>query len=145
MRLFKRSASRLRASCARGESSAEVAKKQPGRKLLDECCHHDATGQLKYLSPDRCISRLREVTHGKPATRQVELDHTKLVIREHEELTQPAGSALQVQESLRRRGLAYTFAQAVSWQAYDTYLTKLFKPDRRGGPTSVREAHRGQH
>ena len=59
------------------------------------------------------------MTHGKPAARQVELDHSKLVIREHEEITQPAGSALQVQE---------TFAQAVSWQAYDTYLTKLFEP-----------------
>ena len=107
---------------------------EPGRKLLDECCHQEATGQLKYLAPDRCISRLHEVTHGRPAARQVELDHSKLVIREHEEITQPAGSALQVQESLRRRGLAYTFAQAVSWQAYDTYLTKLFAHLHREPP-----------
>ena len=55
---------------------------EPGRKLLDECCHQEATGQLKYLAPDRCISRLHEVMHGKPAARQVELDHSKLVIRE---------------------------------------------------------------
>ena len=94
---------------------------EPGRKLLDECCHQEGTGQLKYLAPDRCISRLHEVMHGKPAARQVELDHSKLVIREHEEITQPAGSALQVQESLRRRGLAYT-------------LTKLFAHLHREPP-----------
>ena len=39
-----------------------------------------------------------------------------------------------IQESLRRRGLAYTFAQAVSWQAYDTYLTKLFAHLHREPP-----------
>ncbi|CAE7578598.1 unnamed protein product [Symbiodinium sp. CCMP2592] len=72
---------------------------EPGRKLLDECSHQEAVGQLKYLSPDKCVSRLHEV-----------------------------------QEALRRRGLAYTFAQAVSWNAYDKYVTKLFGHMHRDPP-----------
>ena len=108
---------------------------EPGRKLLDECAHQEATGQLKYLSPDRCVSRMHEVTHGKSTSRQLEIDQSKLVVREtQDELSMPAASALQVQEALRRRGLAYTFAQAVSWSAYDRYLTRLFGNMHREPP-----------
>ena len=52
---------------------------EPGRKLLDECAHQEALGQLKYLSPDRCVSRLHEVTHAKATSRQVEIDQSRLV------------------------------------------------------------------
>ena len=108
---------------------------EPGRKLLDECAHQEATGQLKYLAPDRCVSRLHEVTSSKNPSRQVEIDQSKLVVREaQDELTMPASSALQVQEALRRRGLAYTFAQALSWSAYDKYLMRLFSHMHREPP-----------
>ena len=63
----------------------------------------------------------------RPTSRQVEIDQSRLVIKEaQDELSMPASSALQVQEALRRRGLAYTFAQAVNWGAYDKYVTRLF-------------------
>ncbi|CAE7221043.1 Pol [Symbiodinium sp. CCMP2592] len=87
---------------------------EPGRKLLDECSHQEAVGQLKYLSPDKCVSRLHEVTRAKDSSRQVEIDQSRLIIKEaQDEFSMPASSALQVQEALRRRGLAYTFAQAI--------------------------------
>ncbi|CAE7590682.1 unnamed protein product, partial [Symbiodinium necroappetens] len=108
---------------------------EPGRKLLDECAHQEATGQLKYLAPDRCVSRLHEVTNAKNTSRQVEIDQSKLIVREaQDELSMPASSALQVQEALRRRGLAYTFAQALSWSAYDKYLMRLFSHMHREPP-----------
>ncbi|CAE7578426.1 unnamed protein product [Symbiodinium sp. CCMP2592] len=108
---------------------------EPGRKLLDECSHQEAVGQLKYLSPDKCVSRLHEVTHAKDSSRQVEIDQSRLIIKEtQDEFSMPASSALQVQEALRRRGLAYTFAQAVSWNAYDKYVTKLFGHMHRDPP-----------
>ncbi|CAE7214389.1 unnamed protein product, partial [Symbiodinium sp. CCMP2456] len=110
---------------------------EPGRKLLDECAHQEALGQLKYLSPDRCISRLHEVTHAKPSSRQVEIDQSRLVIKDaQDEISMPASSALQVQEALRRRGLAYTFAQAVTWNSYDKYVTRLFAHMHRDPPPS---------
>ena len=108
---------------------------EPGRKLLDECAHQEATGQLKYLAPDRCVSRIHEVTNAKNASRQVEIDQSKLIVREaQDELSMPASSALQVQEALRRRGLAYTFAQALSWSACDRYLMRLFSHMHREPP-----------
>ncbi|CAE7208514.1 unnamed protein product [Symbiodinium sp. CCMP2592] len=110
---------------------------EPGRKLLDECSHQEAVGQLKYLSPDKCVSRLHEVTRAKDSSRQVEIDQSRFIIKEtQDEFSMPASSALQVQEALRRRGLAYTFAQAVSWNAYDKYVTKLFGHMHRDPPPS---------
>ena len=108
---------------------------EPGRKLLDEACHQEGTGQLKYLPPDKCISRLHEVTHAKESARQIELEQTRLVIREAQESpNMPASSAFQVLEALQWRGLAYVFAQAVTWTEYDRYLTKLFAHMSRDPP-----------
>ncbi|OLP75132.1 hypothetical protein AK812_SmicGene45120 [Symbiodinium microadriaticum] len=108
---------------------------EPGRRLLDECAHQKATGQLKYLAPDRCVSRIHEVTNAKNTSRQVEIDQSKLIVREaQDELSMPASSALQVQEALRRRELAYTFAEALSWSAYDKYLMRLFSHMHREPP-----------
>ena len=76
-------------------------------------CWSQAGSFLTSVAIRRRISRLHEVTRGKPAARQVELDHSKLVIRGHEEITQPAGSALQVQESLRRRPRVHFCASSV--------------------------------
>ena len=108
---------------------------EPGRKLLDETCHQEATSQLKYLPPDKCISRLHEVTHAKESSRQIELEHTRVIIRDAQESpNMHASSALQVLEALRRRGLAYVFAQSVTWTEYDRYLTKLFAHMSRDPP-----------
>ena len=52
---------------------------EPGRKLLDECSHQDSLGQLKYLAPERCVSRLHEVTHAKQPAKQVSLEQNRLV------------------------------------------------------------------
>ncbi|CAE7248606.1 unnamed protein product [Symbiodinium sp. CCMP2592] len=104
-------------------------------RVLKVTGQREAVGQLKYLSPDKCVSRLHEVTHAKDSSRQVEIDQSRLIIKEtQDEFSMPASSALQVQEALRRRGLAYTFAQAVSWNAYDKYVTKLFGHMHRDPP-----------
>ena len=72
------------------------------QKTADEACHQKGTGQLKYLPPDKCVSRLHEVTRAKESARQIELEQTRLVIREAQESpNMPASSALQVLEALR--------------------------------------------
>ena len=108
---------------------------EPGRKVLDECAHQEATGQLKYLSPDKCVSRMHEVTHSKNPHKQISLEQNRLIIQDDvDELTMPASSALQAMEALKRRGIAYAFAQAVSWTSYDRYITKLFGHLHRDAP-----------
>ena len=108
---------------------------EPGRKLLDECAHQEATGQLKYMPPEKCVSRMHEVTLAKNPHKQISLDQNRLVVQdETDELTVPAPSALQAMEALKRRGIAYVFAQAVSWSEYDRYVTRLFARLHREAP-----------
>ena len=119
---------------------------EPGRKVLDECAHQEATGQLKYLPPEKCVSRMHEVTFTKNPHKQISLDQNRLIVQdETDELTVPASSALQAMEALKRRGIrgiVYVFAQAVSWAEYDRYVTRLFAHLPRSAPgiwASVRE------
>ena len=35
----------------------------PGNSLLDSCAQMQRTNELKYLAPERCVSRMHEVTH----------------------------------------------------------------------------------
>ena len=108
---------------------------EPGRKVLDECAHQEATGQLKYLPPEKCVSRMHEVTFTKSPHKQISLDQHRLIVQdETDELTVPAPSALQAMEALKRRGIAYVFAQAVSWAEYDRYVTRLFAHLHREAP-----------
>ena len=111
---------------------------EPGRALLDECASQESSCQLKYISPDRCISRTFEVTNdtnAKKMPRQLELDANHLVVKSQEdELTMPSHSALQVQEAFLHRGLAYVFSQSISFDAYSRYLSKLFSHMHREPP-----------
>ena len=73
---------------------------EPGRKVLDECAHQEATGQLKYLPPEKCVSRMHEVTFTKNPHKQISLDQNRLIVQdETDELTVPAPSALQAMVS----------------------------------------------
>ena len=99
---------------------------EPGHTLLDSCAQMFHLNEGKYLAPDRCVSRLHEVTHSKQPTRQLELESDKLIIREKQEVpAENASSALQVKEALERRGLALVFADLVTHSAYTKYLSTL--------------------
>ena len=106
---------------------------ESGRCVLEDCVKQESANQLKYLSPDRCVSRTHEVTHSKGASRQLELESSKLVIKETDDaMSMPTHSALQVQEALRRRGIAYVFAQCLSFNAYEKYISRLFSKSPQG-------------
>ena len=108
---------------------------EPGRCVLEDCVRQESANQLKYLSPDRCVSRTHEVTHSRGASRQLELESSKLVIKETDDaMSMPTHSALQVQEALRRRGIAYVFAQCLSFNAYEKYISRLFSNLHREPP-----------
>ena len=103
--------------------------------LLQMCTHQRETGQLVYIPPERCVSRVHEVTCGKSPSKQLALESDKLVLKEtHNIPDETATSELKVMEALKRRGLPYTFADALSFTAYDQYLTKLFSHLRKDPP-----------
>ena len=67
--------------------------------------------------------------------RQIPLDTDKMVIKESKSVPdQFAGTEMLVFESLRRRGIAYAFADIISWQVRERYLQNLFAHLRNEPP-----------
>ena len=72
---------------------------EPGHSLLDMCSQIFHMNELKYIPPEKCVSRLHEVSHAKQPTKQLELEADRLIIKEKQEIpTEAASSALQVKE-----------------------------------------------
>ena len=93
------------------------------------------TNEIKYLAPERCISRMHEVTHQKSPAKQVEIDSDKLVVREKNEVPDEAAhSALQVKEAMERRGIGLVLADLVTYTSNSKYITSLFAHMHRDCP-----------
>ena len=108
---------------------------EPSRQLLQMCVQQESENQLRYIPPERATSRLFEVGSAKASTKQVEIEANKLVIREQSgDLSAPTFGALQVLEAFKRRGLAYAFAQLVTFEENERYLVKLFNHMQRDPP-----------
>ena len=108
----------------------------PGHSLLDACAQMHFTNEIKYLAPERCVSRMHEVTHQKNPGKQVEIESDRLIIKERHEVPDETGhSALQVKEALERRGIGLVFADMITYSSYSKYLTALFAHMHRDPPS----------
>ena len=106
----------------------------PSHALLDLCAQQHEARQLKYLSPDKCTSREWEVSMSKSA-KQIEIDADKLVVKEKAETPDcTVAGEMETFEALRRRGLAYSFVDTISWETHERYLMMLFGHARRSPP-----------
>ena len=91
--------------------------------------------RCQWNQPERCISRLHEVTHSKQPGRQLEIEADILVVREKDETPhETAHSALQVKSAMERRGVALYFADLVTYSAYTHYTAALFNHLHRDPP-----------
>ena len=52
---------------------------EPGHTLLDACAQMFHLNEIRYVPPEKCVSRLHEVTHAKQPSKQIELEADKLV------------------------------------------------------------------
>lgn len=108
---------------------------EPSHVLLQLCSSQREQNQLAYIAPEKCVSRMHEVTTSKTPNKQLALEAERLVIKEASSVPDEAAhSALQVLEALKRRGLGYVFADSVTWRAYDRYLHTLFAHLHRDPP-----------
>ena len=93
---------------------------EPARCLLDATARIEASNQLVYIPPEKSVSRLFEVAQAKPSTKQVEIEASKLVIKDSSDpLEAPVNGSMAVFDAFRRRGLALCFANLVHWSSYD--------------------------
>ena len=78
---------------------------EPARCLLDATARIEASNQLVYIPPEKSVSRLFEVAQAKPSTKQVEIEASKLVIKDSSDpLEAPVNGSMAVFDAFRRRG-----------------------------------------
>ena len=108
---------------------------EPGHSLLDSCAQMFHLNEIRYLPPEKCVSRLHEVTHAKSPMKQLEIESDKLVLKEHQDVpSETAHSGLQVKEALERRGLGLVFADLITHASYTCYISALFAHLHRDPP-----------
>ena len=108
---------------------------EPGHSVLDFCAAMAAINEVRYLPPEKSVSRSHEILHSKSPSKQLELSSDNLVVKEQQSVPDmSATSALQVQEAMIRRGLGMAFADVVTYQDYSRYITMLFSHLHREPP-----------
>ncbi|CAE7277534.1 unnamed protein product, partial [Symbiodinium sp. KB8] len=84
---------------------------EPSHGLLNAACGMEREGQLRYIAPEQCGTRMYEIQNVKAQSKVLSLEEGKLAISEEKGLPEVAcGSALLLQEALKRRGIALQFA-----------------------------------
>ena len=93
------------------------------------------TNEIRYIAPERCISRTHEIMTQKVPTKQLDVAADSLVVKEKSEVSDMVvTSALQIQEAFQRRSLALVFADVIMHDSYTRYLTTLFSHLHREPP-----------
>ena len=117
---------------------------EPAHALLGMAADMKDKRQLKYLGPEQCVSRHHEVTNHK-SSKQVDVSFDKLVVREKASIpNMPLGGELQVYEALVRRGLAFAFAEFVTFTKYSKYMSTLFAHLSRDAPPNFQKCQLSQ-
>jgi hypothetical protein len=108
---------------------------EPGHALLDTAASMMQLNEIKYIPPEKCISRTHEVLNQKSPTKQLDISAENLVVKEKQDTPDmTVTSALQVQEAFQRRGIALVFADLITHESYTRYLTTLFGHLHRDPP-----------
>ena len=108
---------------------------EPGHTLLDSVMSMVDKNQLKYLPPERCVSRVHELTNLKAPDRMLDIEANKIIIKDKDEkIEAPAHTSLQVLEALKRRGIALEFGDCMGFLEHDKYVQALFAHLHREPP-----------
>lgn len=108
---------------------------EPGHALLGAVMSMVDKNQLRYLGPDRCISRIHELTSQKTTDRMLEIEANRVVVKDKDDpMEVPARTSLQVLEALRRRGVVLEYVDCVSFNQHEKYIQALFGHVHREPP-----------
>ena len=101
---------------------------EPSQALIEECVQQYDNRTLKYIEPSKCTSRESELLAQK-VDKRLQLDQNS-VLKVKDNKTVPdadAATAFALLQCLRRRGIAYEFAQLISFTAHDKYVDALLR------------------
>ena len=84
------------------------------------------TKVVRYIGPEKCTSRTFEIANLKP-TKTLQIDGSNLSIKDTGNLQriEPHGIYENL-NALRRRGVALHFADVMSWDVHEKYISRLF-------------------
>lgn len=117
---------------------------EPSQSLLDECCHQYDQRILRYIEPAKCTSRESEILSNK-VEKKLQLNVATMTLKESKSVPDADSStAFALTQCFRRRGLAYEFAQLISFRAHEKYIDMLFRhlnaePPPNYAPTSINQ------
>ena len=103
---------------------------EPGHSLLDATSHQAESKTLRYIPPSRCASREQEIVANKDRlAKTLEVEGGALKIRDAPDkpLFVDNPTEFLVYQALRRRGLAYDFADLVSYEVHQEWVDWLFQ------------------
>jgi len=101
---------------------------EPSHALIEECVQQYDIRILKYIEPSKCTSRESELLAQK-VDKRLQLEHNS-VLKVKDSKTVPdadAATAFALLQCCRRRGIAYEFAQLISFTAHDKYIDALLR------------------
>ena len=101
---------------------------EPSHWLYDQFSAMLETGELKYISPGKCMTRQQELSGDKP-DKQIKLDETRgsLVVKDkpHDQETDIT-SDLSLLQAMTRRALAMDLVGIASYNAVMKFVNRLF-------------------
>ena len=87
--------------------------------MLDLTAHMLNLNEIRYVPPEKCVSRTHEVLNQKTPSKQIDVSAESVIVREKTEVPEMAvTSALQVQEAFQRKGIALVFADLIEHDCY---------------------------
>lgn len=100
---------------------------EPAQALLDECVFQYENRLLRYVEPAKCNSRESEVMAGR-SDRKLRIEANSLSVKESKNVPdEDVGNAYKLQQCLRRRAIAYEFANLISFACHERYIDKLMR------------------
>ena len=108
---------------------------EPSQRPTQSCISGvgDATAAVHRNWQSSRAGSMRSSTRNRP--KQLHVDSDKLLVKEEAKVPdQMASSELQILEALKRRGVAFTFIDAMSWESHGRYLQALFSHLRTEPP-----------
>ena len=107
---------------------------EPGHAVLDKACNMLEQNVIKYIEPAVCITRASEVL-GATKDKKLSFEHGALVMNDKEtDLRAPTSTEMQLYHAFARRGIAFQFADIMSYDAHFKWTSFLFEAARREAP-----------
>ena len=121
---------------------------EPSQSLLDEVTQQYDLRTLKHVEASRCTSKEHEVSAGR-TTKQVKIDGNSYLSVKETKVTpeETISTTYQLSQCFKRRGVAYDFANLITFDKHEAYCDRLLRhlttePPAMYSPTTIAQVLR---